>query len=62
MQRNSKKSMNYSFKDITNAKTILKKCAWWCSLKSMPETDNSSSKTININSKYSYRMWIYTTI
>jgi hypothetical protein len=28
----------------------------------MPETDNSSSKTININSKYSYRMWIYTTI
>lgn len=33
---------------VQKDKTLFRKCAWWCSLKGLPETDNKKHITVNI--------------
>lgn len=33
---------------VTSDEMILKRCAWWCSLKGLPQTGNNSTKRISI--------------
>lgn len=33
---------------VGNEETILRKCAWWCSLKGLPEVNNSDRVTVTI--------------
>lgn len=33
---------------VTSNEMILKRCAWWCSLKGLPQTENESTKRISI--------------
>lgn len=33
---------------VNNEETMLRKCAWWCSLKGYPEVDNKNRVTIEI--------------
>lgn len=33
---------------VDNEETVLRKCAWWCSLKGLPEVDNKERVTVTI--------------